>query len=133
MLKRNKKLIIVGSIIAGVLLLGAAVYIGGGIFWQKKIIAPKGVILFYGTGCDHCITVDDYIKKNSVESKVSFIRLEVFSNADNATILADKAQQCGLDFQKIGVPFLWDGQHCFIGYVDVIKFFQNKIRQKSSK
>jgi len=91
----------------------------------------SGIILFYGDGCNQCATVDDFVKKNNVEEKVLFTRLEVFDDSANANVLADRAQICGLSVQDYGVPFLWDGQNCIIGYVDVIKFFQEKIAKKT--
>ena len=55
--------------------------------------------------------------------------------ADNNVhnILLDKSQICGLDSSKIGTPFLWDGKNCILGYVDVIKFFQQEIVRLNKK
>lgn len=86
------------------------------------------IILFYGEGCSHCQIVDDYLNQNKVEEKVKFQKKEVFNNKDNANLLVDKATFCKLDTQTVGVPFLWDGQKCLTGDVDVINFFQEKIK-----
>ena len=93
----------------------------------------KGIILFEGKDCDHCITVDTFITKNNVQDKIVFTRLEVFNDVDNADILIDKARICGLDSSQIGVPFLWDGSRCILGDVDVINFFKEKMAQKAVK
>jgi hypothetical protein len=42
-------------------------------------------------------------------------------------LLADKAQACGIAYQDIGVPFLWNGGTCVMGYVDVIQFFKDRL------
>ena|SRR3989338_2912559 len=97
-------------------------------YFKKPVPLVPGTILFYGENCRHCTTVDNFIKNNKLEDKVPFTRLEVFHNEINADILADRAQICGLDETQIGVPFLWDGEHCIIGYVDVINFFRAKIK-----
>ncbi len=83
------------------------------------------IVLFYDTNCSHCTRVDDFIKNNDVEKNIKFIRLEVRQNSLNTNILEDKVQICGLDFEQIGVPFLWDGENkqCLMGYVDIINFF----------
>ncbi len=90
------------------------------------------VVLFYDSNCSHCAKVDDFIRNNNVEKSISFIRLEALRDSVNANILEDKAQICGLNFQEIGVPFLWDGgnKKCVIGYVDIIRFFNQKITKK---
>ncbi len=93
---------------------------------------PKitGILLFYDDNCDQCAKVDTFIKNNNIESKVEFTRLDISNNETNKNILADKFQICGINPQDYGVPFLWDGKNCFLGYVDVIKFFQTKISKK---
>ena len=96
-------------------------------YFQKSNLYKDNIVLFYSSGCQHCIKVDNFIKDNKIEDKVKFTRLEVSNNSVNANILVDKAQICGLDNRQIGVPFLWDGKNCIIGGVDVIKFFQDKI------
>jgi hypothetical protein len=89
------------------------------------------VVLFYGDGCIRCVTVDRFIQDNQIEEKVSFVSLEVFDNQINANILSDRAQFCGVPSNQIGVPFIWDGvkKQCVIGYVDIINFFREKLKQ----
>ena len=89
-----------------------------------------GIILFEGKDCDQCAKVDTFITNNKVQDKVPFTTLEVFNDSGNADLLKRKAHICGLDISQIGVPFLWDGAHCFLGYIDVIDFFQKEIAQK---
>ena len=122
----NKNLLLI--IIAIVLTAGALFVL---FYFSEPKIDAGGIILFYGAGCPHCKIVDDFISENNVKEKVLFTKLEVFHNKNNAKILADKARACGLDTSRVGVPFLWDGQSCFIGDVDVIKFFQDKINQSN--
>lgn len=118
-----------------ILLKGFQLYNNGGFtkivsYFHKEETPINGIILFYGNRCSHCAKVDNFIKNNRIEDKVMFTRLEVFDNVANSNVLADKSQICGLNPRQIGVPFLWDGEHCIIGYVDVIKFFQEKISLK---
>lgn len=127
----NKKtlLIIVIAVlaVAGVLL--------GFYFFNKPEIDTSGIILFYGEDCPHCKLVDDFITQNKVEEKVKFRRLEVpFGEktssqlVENAKVLLEKLQACGLKTEQVGIPFLWDGKTCIIGDQDIIKFFQEKIK-----
>ena len=85
------------------------------------------IILFYGDGCPHCALVEKYIEENNVKDKISFGQKEVYYNDQNASELAEKAKACGLPADSIGVPFLWDGSKCLVGYQDIINFFKQKI------
>jgi glutaredoxin len=85
------------------------------------------IILFYGDGCPHCAIVEEYIKENDVNNKISFAQKEVYYNQNNIKELEAKAMICGIPSDSIGVPFLWDGSRCFVGDQDIIKFFQSKL------
>ena len=84
------------------------------------------IILFYGDGCPHCAIVEEYIKENNINDKISFAQKEVYYNQNNAKELEAKAKICGLPADSIGVPFLWDGEKCLIGDEDIINFFKQK-------
>lgn len=130
-IKKNRLfLIVVGGII--ILEFFLILFFGGGItsinrYFDKNSDSSNGMILFEGEDCFSCIKVDNFIKANDIESKILFTRLEVFHNLHNADVLADKAQICGVNSSQLGVPLLWDGQNCIIGYVDIIEFFKNAI------
>jgi len=87
------------------------------------------IILFYGEGCPHCVIVENYIKENNIQNKISFIQKEVYNNQENAKDLQNKAKLCGLSPDSIGVPLLWDGKNCLIGDQDIINFFKQRINQ----
>ena len=90
------------------------------------------IILFVGDGCPHCAIVEDYIAKNKVGDKISFVQKEVYHNQDNANELGEKAKICGLPTNSIGIPFLWDGngEKCVIGDQDIVGFFKSKTGQQ---
>ncbi len=134
------KQVVIFAILVIILLVEGYVYLfyGNGLaqiasYFYKNTKAPSGIILFEGNNCSHCMAVENFIKSNKIESKVTFTRLEVFDNTDNANILADKAQICGLNSGQVGVPLLWDGKTCIVGYVDVIKFFESQNTKKAPK
>ena len=88
------------------------------------------IILFYGDGCPHCALVEEYVSQNQVESKVPFVKKEVYYNKQNASELAERAAACGMPTDSIGVPFLWDGAKCLVGDQPIIDFFKAKINQQ---
>ncbi len=92
--------------------------------------AEGQIILFYGNGCPHCVIVEEYIKENKTQDKISFAQKEVYYNQNNAKELESKAKICGLPADAIGVPFLWDGSKCFIGDQEIIEFFKQQNNEK---
>jgi len=118
----------------------AIIILGGFLFWgfqsdffsglsinPGKVIAPDGIILFYGDGCPHCENVEDFISENNIEDKMAFSRLEVWNNEDNQVILAQDIKKCGMNADEVGIPFLFDGvDKCYMGDEDVINYFKTK-------
>lgn len=97
-------------------------YING----ENQQTEENQVILFYGDGCPHCAIVEDYIKENDIKNKVSFEEKEVYYNQNNSNDLVQKAKACGIPTNSIGVPFLWDGENCYVGDQKIIDFFSSK-------
>jgi len=86
---------------------------------------PPGIVLFYGDGCSHCKDVEDFIAQNKIDDKIKITRMEVWYNKNNAALLAQIAQECGITASTVGVPFLYDGTgKCYIGEVDVPNFLK---------
>ncbi|MFA6552710.1 MAG: hypothetical protein WCT19_04410 [Candidatus Paceibacterota bacterium] len=96
----------------------------------KKNQSADKIILFYGDGCPHCAIIEEYIKKNNINDKISFAQKEVYYNQNNAKELEAKAKICGFPTDSIGVPFLWDGEKCLIGDQDIINFFKQKTNEQ---
>jgi len=119
-------IIIIGSVVAiGILFFALTQFFPN---VPKPAPLPEGIILFYGEDCPHCKLVDEFVKENKVKEKIIFSELEVYYNKENAKLLVSAAQKCGEDIsQGIGVPFLYDGKNCFIGDVNIIDFFKEKI------
>lgn len=80
------------------------------------------IILFYSDTCPHCKNVEDFIRQNNIDLKLTITRKEVSYNIKNGELLAEKAAKCGLATNRIGVPLLWNGKICYSGDEDVINF-----------
>jgi glutaredoxin len=96
-----------------------------------KGVAPtkdnSAIIFFYGQECPHCKIVEQYLSDNKVSDKVQFSQREVYHDKANAALLTNKAAECGIKEDSLGVPFLWENGKCHIGQEEVIQFFKNKI------
>lgn len=122
--------------------LGAAilVVIAAVIYWgvasAPKIEAPIadkldgteefGIVYYFGKECPHCINVQKFIDDNKISEKVLFTKKEVWHNAENAKDLDLKVEKCGLEKEKVGVPFLYANGKCFVGELEVRNFFKNE-------
>jgi glutaredoxin len=115
------------------LILIAILLITGTYFWKIKT-SPKTttgnstseIVLYFGDTCPHCKILEEFLQANKVAEKVSFTEKEVYKNPTNAKELTDRAIKCGIKTDSIGVPFLWDGEKCYMGGDDVTAFFKQK-------
>ena len=88
------------------------------------LVSGTDDVLYFGAECPHCKDVEKFLQENAVRDMVRFSEKEVWHNKRNAAEMEKRAQACALDVQKIGVPFLWMGGKCFVGYPDVVKAFR---------
>jgi len=88
------------------------------------------LILYYGQGCPHCARVEEFIEQNKVKEKIALEEKEVWYDSRNAKEMVERAKSCRISENELGVPFLWDGQHCLIGDTDIIAFLKKKMAEK---
>lgn len=90
------------------------------------------IVFYFGVSCPHCKNVEKYLEENQVAEKVSFSMKEVYNNRDNANEAIEKAALCGIDKKNLGVPFLWDGDKCYVGDENIISFFKTKMEESEA-
>lgn len=95
--------------------------------FTEESTAPSGIVLYYGIGCPFCEQIDAYIEEKGIDEVVTFEHKEIYYDRDNASELALVASVCEPPLDNIGVPFLWDGENCFIGMPDIVNFFDQKV------
>ena len=88
------------------------------------------IIFYYADGCPHCAAVETFLNQNQIKDKITFAMKEVNHNRSNAKDLVVKARICGLPYDAIKVPFLWDGKKCLIGDQVIIDFFRQQAMAK---
>lgn len=88
------------------------------------------IVFYFGVTCPHCKEVEKFIEENGVAEKVKFSQKEVYKNKENANEALEKAAICGIAKDKLGVPFLFDGEKCYVGKDKIIDFFNEKINEK---
>ena len=126
----NKQTITTGILILIILGLISAVVIGSK---QKKSaevsadINENVDILYWGTTCPHCHDTIDWIEENKIDEKITVVRKEVYENRQNSDDLSQKAKECGLDPDSIGIPLLYTTEgNCLIGTPDITKYLSDK-------
>ena len=124
----SKKIVIVLGV-AGVLIVGLIVWAVMESKKEKELasIPDASTIYFYGEECPHCKRINEFLETNAVASKFTFTKKEVWHSRTNSAQMKEKAEACGLDPSKVGVPFIYtEGNTCFVGEPDVKKFYAEK-------
>jgi len=99
---------------------------------QEGSLTPKptsnnnSLIFYYGNTCPHCKEIEEWIKDNKIEEKIDMIKKEVYDNHENAQELSLAAQNCKLDTNNIGVPFLYAENKCYVGKPDIVSYLSQK-------
>lgn len=88
-------------------------------------------ILYYGNTCPHCKDLEDYIKNNKIEEKITFLRKEVFADLKNSRELTAVAKSCNIAENNIGVPFLYAGK-CYVGKDEIIAYISKELSQEKN-
>jgi glutaredoxin len=85
-------------------------------------------IFYWGATCPYCHDVQEWMKEQAVEEKIKITSKEVYKNQANYSELITRAKSCGLNTQRVGVPFFYtiDG-NCLVGYPDIIEYLTEKI------
>lgn len=82
------------------------------------------VVYYYGDGCPHCADTQEYFDENGIEYGEDFAKKEVWKNKSNNDEMVRRAEECGLDTSRLGVPFLYAEGECFIGQPAVTGYFK---------
>jgi len=89
-------------------------------------IYDNQIILFFSQTCIHCQNVKKFIIENDISQKLVFEEKDV-SNSENLDVLNKLAKRCNLS-RDISIPFLWNGNSCILGDVDIINFLKEKTK-----
>ena len=119
-----------------IILGGTFIVIAGIVAWaviegksenQAASVPDASTIYFFGAECPHCNRINEFLEANGVASKFTFTKKEVWHSRTNSAQMKEKAEACGLDASKVGVPFIYtEGNKCIVGEPDVKKFFAEK-------
>jgi len=116
-------------------LLALVVTVIGVSFWayqnSKPLPSDGKLILYYRDGCPHCINVEKYISENKVLEQLPQLQIkEGAINRENTDEMLQYAKKCRIPLNQVGFPFLWNGETCLLGDVDIINYFSEQIKNK---
>jgi hypothetical protein len=93
---------------------------------ESAALNLSGTMLYSGVTCPHCKIVEEFIKNNSIDSKLNITQKEVFENKTNADELIALGKACGVSANTIGaVPMMYSNGLCYLGDVDIICVLKN--------
>ncbi|MDR3559667.1 MAG: hypothetical protein P4L62_00845 [Candidatus Pacebacteria bacterium] len=132
MTKRNQIIFLIGVVIAlafgGYFLARHKKASVEGVSTSQVTVDNASIIFFYGAECPHCQNVEKYIADNHLDQKVKYSKLEVWFNKPNSNLMLQKAQQCGISPDQLGVPFVWNNGKCYMGEQDVENFLSSQAK-----
>ena len=102
------------------LLIIAALYI---------VMLQRPYRLYVGDGCPHCAIVEQYIKDNNIDAKLTIVQKEVWHNEQNNAELLQVGAMCGLKGDNLGIPLLYAEGNCYDGDQPVINFIKSRVGQ----
>lgn len=104
---------------------------GAYIFTRPTEIPPREANTyeyFWGNGCPHCKTVDDFVATWDKKDSITIKKFEVWSNTKNAEIMKDRYNSCDPKptASQMAVPFLVtpDGK-CLMGDTPIIDLYKS--------
>lgn len=114
----------------GVVLATLVIVIAGVFFTSKdnstSLPLPTSYEYFWGDGCPHCATVQEFFDTWDKKDKVSIDKKEVWSNKENALLMRERASYCHLPLSSLAVPFLFTPEgKCISGDQPIINLFKS--------
>jgi hypothetical protein len=81
---------------------------------------------YWGAGCPHCAVVAEFLDTWEGKEKVKIDKYEVWNNQANFKRMQQRATQCNLNKNELGVPLLYtpDGK-CYSGDTPIIDVFKS--------
>lgn len=87
-------------------------------------------IFYWGTTCPHCEDTIEWMEENNIDEILTVVRKEVYQNRQNSNELTAKATGCGINPNRVGVPFMYTSEgNCLIGTPDITGYLAEKIKQ----
>ena len=116
-MEKAKKVILIFFVISLIVLAGLYAY-----YIQKKDVN----LLFYGANCHYCKEVDEFIKNNSISSKIDIKFLEIENNQTNAGKLNNIVSYCNIK-SEVNIPFIFSNGQCYMGKDRVLEFLNKTL------
>lgn len=87
-----------------------------GLFWGVgKLHAEEEIILFWGVNCPYCHVVREKLDNEKLRERVEIKEIEIQKETKNLSLFKEKAEVCGIDLEKAGVPMLFLNGKCYQG------------------
>lgn len=122
----SKKTMIIVLVLTAI---AAGCFIAWGVASQSNQISTNNdIVYYYGQQCSHCKKVQTFLDENNVANKVAYTKKEVINSGDKdaASEWQQRAEECDIKKEDLGVPFVAANGKCYVGDVEVIDFFKKE-------
>lgn len=101
---------------------------GGAVEGVSSSESQSTLILYSSPDCPHCLDLEQYIKENNIDEKLMIEKRQVGQNfPKHNQELGQRAQECGLPVDKVGIPFMYADGQCYLGNNQIILYLNGKI------
>jgi cytochrome c biogenesis protein CcdA/glutaredoxin len=83
----------------------------------------KTIYFFYGRGCPHCATVEEYFEKEDIYERYPVEVKEIYFDRDNAIFFDETLDELGILQKDRGVPLVVIGDKVVVGDKPIIENF----------
>lgn len=114
------------SIVTVILLVGSVLFYSSKSSTPQFSFPPSSYEYLWGDTCPHCEKVEEFLSSWDKKDQVIIDKYEVFSNKNNAPRLTQRAKDCQIPQNQVGVPLLITPQgECLVGDESIINHFKN--------
>lgn len=85
------------------------------------------VILYWAEGCSHCESVKAKIANARIGDKITIVQKEAYNDDSVYKEFFARLKYCQVPEHQMGVPMLWDGEHCYLGVEEIMDTLGKRI------
>lgn len=91
------------------------------------------IYFFYGSGCPHCVNVEEYFEKSKIPDSYPIVYKEIYFNRENSNLYNMILDSLDYPVDKRGVPLVVMGETVLVGDKVIIERFTAEADQYISK
>ncbi len=100
---------------------------------DKEAQKNAHINIYSSLTCPHCKDVEQWIEEKQADEILVLNIKELSQNPEYNQELMQAADICGIDSNRIGIPFLYVQGECFVGKVEIIDYLQEEVDSRQQE